>query len=81
MAKGIDTSALVAAALARGVQVTHLPAGERAIDEYTFRRYRGDDLDRVLRAKADHDPINERHVVVDHRGVEHVRNGLGEWLS
>jgi hypothetical protein len=25
--------------------------------------------------------IDQRHVVVDHLGREHVRNGLGEWLS
>ena len=64
---------LVQAFLARGGKVTRVETGERAVDEKAWR-YRGDRFDEQRR-------IDERHVVVGSNGVEHVRNGLGEWLS
>jgi hypothetical protein len=69
MTKGIDTSAMVAAALARGVQVTRVAAGERTVDEREFYAARHED--RLIR---------ERHVVNEGTEREHCRNGLGEWI-
>jgi hypothetical protein len=58
--------------LAKGGKINSIPDGERSIDEREFR-FRGD----AFEARK----IRERHVVVDSCGREHVRNGLGEWLS
>ena len=70
MPKGIDTSAMIEAALARGVKVERVAEGERTIDEREF-----------YAAHRENRLIRERHVVVGSNGVEHVRNGLGEWIS
>ena len=57
--------------------VTRVEAGVRLVDEKAWR-YRGDSFDGLSREQR---AINERHVVIGSNGVEHVRNGLGEWLS
>ena len=78
MAKGIDTSKMVADALARGVQVKRVAAGERVIDETVFARKRGDRLVATLRNEDN--LIRERPVVNEGTSQEHCRNGLGEWI-
>lgn len=69
MAKGVDTRAMVAAALARGVLMTRVAAGERTIEEREFYAARREDR-----------LIQERHVVNEGTEREHCRNGLGEWI-
>jgi hypothetical protein len=50
---------------------TRIPAGERTMD---YRQMRA-------AVRGEQALIDERHVVVDHCGREHVRNGLGEWIG
>ena len=70
-----DLAKLAAEALARGMPVTRIAMG--ASNEISER-----DWQRAVRAPRNEQAlIDERHEVVDHRGVSHFRNGLGEWLS
>jgi hypothetical protein len=58
--------------------VTRVEAGVRTITEREFYQTRRNDRKVVSDEQR---LINERHEVVDHRGVTRVRNGLGEWIS
>ncbi len=58
---------------------TKIPTGANVLGDMTSR-----DWAKAVRSTVKlnaRDPISERHVVVDHIGREHVRNGLGEWIS
>ena len=50
---------------------TRIPEGERTMD---YRQMRA-------AVRGEQALIDERHVVIGANGVEHVRNGLGEWIA
>lgn len=59
--------------------VTRVPTGARSVDERDF--YRGDSAMRNGKVMSTEDKaIAERHYVTGANGVEHCRNGLGEWI-
>ena len=76
MPKGIDTSALIASFAARGGTIKQVESGARTLSEKQLweARYTPG------RVSAEQAAINERRYVVGSDGVEHCRNGLGEWI-
>ena len=69
--KPLTKAELSAIAASATVPITRVPEGHRATS----------DRDLYLAARAEQREIDRRIIVVDHCGREHVRNGLGEWLS
>ena len=74
MSKSSDQDqALIAAFLARK-GVTKIAEGVRAMSaREVWERTQGDRFEQRR--------IDERHVIIGADGREHVRNGLGEWIS
>jgi hypothetical protein len=69
---------LVAAFLAKGGKITRVSKSERTVSEREFYAARRQDR----KAQSEEQRlIDERHEVIDHCGVSHFRNGLGEWIS
>jgi hypothetical protein len=77
MSKETDRAALATAMSKFTRDVTRVDTGVRALD-MTDRQW----AMQVRQPKATAiDPVDERYEVVDHLGVSHFRNGLGEWIS
>lgn len=76
----MSDSDLIEAYLARRAP-TRIAEGARATTEREWYAARRED--RKARAEAaitEQEAINQHHLVYDHHGVEHCRNGLGEWI-
>ena len=59
---------------------TKVAIGENTLGHMTSRDW-ASAARSTKRLNARLDPIDERHVVVDHLGRQHIQNGLGEWLN
>jgi hypothetical protein len=64
------------------IPVTGIPKGHRTINESEFKRAEREDRrphNKTFVATTDEQTlIDEHHTFIDHKGVVHVRNGLGE---
>lgn len=80
MVKQTSDAAAIAAFIAkRGV--TKIPAGAAALGHMTSRDWHKANRDTAtVQARTEQDAINDRYYITDNAGVEHCRNGLGEWL-
>jgi len=79
MTKSTDDAAIAAFIAARGV--TRVPAGQATLGHMTSRDWARANRDTVtVQARSEQQMIDERHYVVGADGVEHCRNGLGEWI-
>lgn len=72
--KPLTKAELSAIAACATVAVTVLPTGARTLTEREIYDAQRDPPARSI------DPVDQRHIVIDHCDRMHVRNGYGEWL-
>ena len=77
-----ESEQIAAFIAARGV--TRVETGANKLGDMTARDWsKAARSTRRINAdmRSENAAIAERHIIIDHLGREHVRNGLGEWLS